>query len=150
LLAQIVLLALYARAFLLLCIGLGFWLFETRSCHEAHGDGPGVDLVFAMQRQKQAGLQKTQPPLQIDAKGRGERIALPEGGRDALARFPQSRVVESDGHKLARTMGQSRGQQDIKQGLLVPISASMQFIVRTPVLLITAQTGQNARQRSGS
>src|SRR5947209_774773 len=147
---EVVLLALFAETRLLLHRGSDSRFFHARSRDETHRNGTGVHVVLAMQRQEQAGLQKTQSPLQIHTERRRERIALPEGGRDAFAGFLQTRVVQSNGHKRARTMSQSRRQQSIEQGLFLPIGTGMKLIVCTPVLLVAAQTGQNTGQRRRS
>src|SRR3954471_14751302 len=63
LLAEVVLFALLAETRLLLRRGLRSRLPQARGRDEAHRNGAGIDVVFAMQRQQQTGLQKAQAPL---------------------------------------------------------------------------------------
>ena len=113
-------------------------LFHDRGQQETHWYRAGIHLVFVVERQQDAGLQKAQTPLEIDVKGGREGIPLVERRGNAFPSLLQTRVIERHGHESARAVDQSRGQQRIKESLLLPFTAGLQAVLGAPVLLVQA------------
>ena len=122
-------------------------LLNHRGHLEAHGNGAGGTLgVLLIERQHQAGLEKTVSPAQVGLEGWSQRIAMPLSLGHMFAVAPDPGVVGADDDAFEFLLLDGLLQNRMKQGAWLPGRAGEDLVVGRPIFLGIALKTDGARE----
>lgn len=105
---------------------------------------------MTIKRNQQRHLQEAQAEHKVEAEFGGEGIALIEGGLNVATGLVQAGVIDGNSDITPFAPGQRTLEDGLKKDLGAPGGAGVQAVIGAPVLLLTAEGPDGARQSAAT